>query len=145
LYDKNKRPNIPSPPEPPQEPKTILENLNNSPLNRNPLEIPVGLFNRSTYPNVSLPAIQSGNGDLVEFQVKKLKQRMPESIEPLYVVFDSYEGASSFSIDYRINAASLTISVTIKLKMRVTISDYPWITTSFLMPFSNLLAIQSHK
>lgn len=112
LYDKNKLSDSPSPPEPPQEPKTILEKINNSPLNINPVEIPTGLFNKSTPPNVSLLAIQGLNGDAVEFQVKKLNQRMSEYLDSLYVVFDSYEGASSFRIDYRINAAKVPNEVT---------------------------------
>lgn len=112
LYDKEKLPDIQSPPEPPQEPKTILEKINNSPSNLNPVAIQAGLFNRSTPPNVSLLAIQGWNGDAVEFQVKKLKQRMSESLDSLYVVFDSYEEASSFRIDYRINAANVPNEVT---------------------------------
>jgi rRNA-processing protein FCF1 len=112
LYDKDNLSNIPSPPKPPQEPKTINEKLNSSSLNLNPVAIQPGFFNRSTPPNVSLLAIQGRDGDAVEFHVKKLKQRVSEHLNPLYVVFDSYEGASSFRIDYRINAANVPDEVT---------------------------------
>jgi rRNA-processing protein FCF1 len=112
LYDKDNLSDIPSPPKPPQEPKTINEKLNSSSLNLNPIAIQPGFFNRSTPPNVSLLAIQGRDSDAVEFHVKKLKQRVSEQLDPLYVVFDSYEGASSFGIDYRINAANVPNEIT---------------------------------
>lgn len=57
--------------------------------------------------NVSSPNIEETNSYEVDFSVRRLKHNMRESCGPLYVVFDSAEDASSFSIDYRINAADL--------------------------------------
>jgi hypothetical protein len=48
----------------------------------------------------------------MSYEVQRLKQHMNEPCEPLYVVFDSFEDASSFGIDYRINAADLPDEVT---------------------------------
>ena len=57
--------------------------------------------------NVSSPNIEETNSYDVDFSVRKLKHNMRESCGPFYVVFDSVEDASSFSIDYRINTADL--------------------------------------
>ncbi len=50
---------------------------------------------------------RKSNGDEVRFHVERLKQQLAEVIDPLYVIFDSFAGASSFGIEYRINAANL--------------------------------------
>ena len=112
LYAKNPLHDIPSQPEPPQEPKRILDKINNSRLNLSPVAIQPGSFNRSISQNVSLLRIQDGNSGAVEFNVRKIQQRGNELLKPLYVGFDSYEGASSFEIDYRINAANVPNEIT---------------------------------
>ena len=57
--------------------------------------------------NVSSPNIEETNSYDVDFSVGKLKHNMQEHCEPFYLLFDSVEDASSFSIDYRINTADL--------------------------------------
>lgn len=57
--------------------------------------------------NVSSPNIEETNSYDVDFGVRKLKHNMRASCGPFYVIFDSVEDASSFSIGYRINTADL--------------------------------------
>jgi len=57
--------------------------------------------------NVSSPNIKETNSYDVDLSISKLKHNMREQCGPFYVLFDSAKTASSFSIDYRINAADL--------------------------------------
>lgn len=94
-------------PQPPKEPKGGFPNIGaglagmTDPARhiQTPTVTPPG--------NVSSPNIEETNSYEVDFSVRKLKHNMRESCGPFYVVFDSAEDASSFSIDYRINTADL--------------------------------------
>jgi len=57
--------------------------------------------------NVSPPNIEETNSYKVNFRVQKLKHNMREDCGPYYVLFNSFDGASSFGIEYRINTADL--------------------------------------
>lgn len=107
LYDEDEKPQTPEAPDPPHPPRTGAEMLYStlhmrdfSSLNRTPHYLPA-------QSNASGPEIKRSNSYDVTYSVQRLKQHMNESLDPLYVVFDSFEGAASFRIDYRINAADL--------------------------------------
>ena len=107
LYDGDNKPQMPEVPEPPRPPRTQAEIMQDrmnirdfSSLTRTPHYLP-------TQSNVSAPEIKRSNSYEVAYEVERLKQHMNESLDPLYVVFDSFESAASFRVDYRINVADL--------------------------------------
>jgi len=66
-------------------------------------------------PNVSTLNIKPMNSYNVDFHIQRIKHKLQESAEPLYIVFDSFESAQSFQIDYRILAANVPNEVVGKL------------------------------
>lgn len=109
-------------PQPPQEPKGGIADLaaNLNALTRNPMNLDHVHMPRTTPPgNVSSPNIEQTNSYDVNFSVRKLKHTMRERCGPFYVVFDSFESASSFEIKYRINTASLPDDTEGKLGVRI--------------------------
>jgi len=113
LHDADNKPQMPRRPGPPRQPQTqaekmidrysIVENFSHRPFTTPYIPIPG---------NVSSPTIQRSNSYDVSFDIQRLKQHMSEPCEPLYITFDSFESATSFSIRYRVNAADLPDEVT---------------------------------
>jgi rRNA-processing protein FCF1 len=97
-------------PNPPKEPQTTMQQMQNTFPNN--VEYPVlrNSFDSKiiTPPsNVSPLSIKRTNSFEVSLHVQKAKHNKPEPIDPLYVIFDSYETARSFQIEYRIHAANI--------------------------------------
>lgn len=108
-------PDAPEQPEPPAAPvartkEQRLASLMSVPIMR-PLPPYLGPHSR-TPPNVSNPRIRRTNSYDVEVSIERIKQNTLESIGELAVTFDSYEDASSFRINYQINAENLPRLVT---------------------------------
>jgi hypothetical protein len=61
------------------------------------------------------PQIRKTNSYEVKIPVRQLKHNLIEALGPLYVVFNSYEVACSFSIDYAIVAGNIPKPVLGKL------------------------------
>lgn len=110
LTDEQGFPESPRPPKPPAEPKTQMQKLYES-ISR-PL---VGVPSLASYmpdpilppSNVSASSIKKADSYDVDFHIQRVKHNLQESTEPLYVVFESFESAQSFHIDYRILAANV--------------------------------------
>lgn len=119
LIDEKEFLQSPAPPTPPVLPETIMEKL--------------GKFNTEMYglssymisppnipnlqpPNVSSPNIRrTTNSYGVEIEVRRLKHKFRVQFDPLYVVFESFNDANSFQVDYQILAANLPNEVSGKL------------------------------
>jgi hypothetical protein len=98
LWDEN------NPPKEPQEPKAPSKELNLYPnisfLSTIPdLRLPLPR-------NRSLPRIRKTNSYEVTFETDKLQHGFIWTLTPLYAVFDSWESAKSFSIDFAIHAGN---------------------------------------
>jgi hypothetical protein len=65
--------------------------------------------------NVSSPNIKRVNSYDVHIHVQKIKHNLQEYFAPLFIVFDNFESANSFSIEYRILAANIPHEVTGRL------------------------------
>lgn len=120
LYDEDDKPQVPEAPDPPRPPRTQAEMMQDrlslhdlSYRNLSPTYLP-------TKSNVSAPEIKRSNSYEVSYEVQRLKQHMNEPFDPLCVVFDSFESAASFRIDYRINAADLPEETTGSLHTVIT-------------------------
>jgi len=61
--------------------------------------------------NVSSPEIKQSNSYDVKIRVLKLKHGHCEKIDPMFVLFASYEAASSFGVDYTISADNLPAAI----------------------------------
>jgi hypothetical protein len=53
------------------------------------------------------------------FHVKKLKQNLAHTFEPLYIVFNSWQEVASFSVQFRVNAQELSADVEGMLEVSV--------------------------
>ncbi len=62
--------------------------------------------------NVSAPNIRNTGSYNVDFHIQRLKHKLQEPTDPLYVIFESFESARSFNIDYRLLAANIPNEVT---------------------------------
>lgn len=120
LYDEDDKPQMPEVPDPPRPPRTQAEIMQDrlgirdySHRDLSPTYLPAKS-------NVSAPEIKRSNSYEVSYEVQRLKQHMNEPFDPLYVVFDSFESAASFRIDYRINAADLPEETTGSLHTVIT-------------------------
>jgi len=108
----------PQPPPAPTPPMTELEKLSRSMSNLSIYNAPLfgGLYDHivpsSPPPNVSSPHIKHTNSYDVHFHVQRVKHNMQVTFDPLFVIFDSFDSTSSFTIDYRILAANLPHKVT---------------------------------
>ncbi|MCB0194471.1 MAG: hypothetical protein KDJ65_21155 [Anaerolineae bacterium] len=121
LFNEDNFPDPPIVPEPPSKPKTSLELLGSA--NR---VLSSGIYNPSlrlmdldpTSTFVSLPSnvtslnIKHTSSYDVDFHVQRLKHQKRIRPELLYIVFDSFEEAKSFSIDYKILSANVPQEVT---------------------------------
>ncbi len=101
---------LPKPPEPPQPPATPESHLSSM---FKPTVVPYlspprhNLPDFGPEPNVSSPSIRRTNSYDVEVRVGRVKHGIPESLDALCVMFESYETASSFKIAYRIHSANV--------------------------------------
>jgi hypothetical protein len=122
LTDEEGFPKPPRPPKPPEKPRTRLEkqydSITGSLLHRPDLTLPV-VAPIGPAPNVSAPTIKKTNGYDVGFHVQRLKHKLQEPAESLYVIFDSFETVESFHIDYEILAANVPDEVTGQLHVVV--------------------------
>jgi hypothetical protein len=60
--------------------------------------------------NLSLTKLKKTNSYDVGFHVTKLKHTMSEPLSVLYVIFEGYESAKSFHVDYSLIAANMPIA-----------------------------------
>ncbi|MBI3159210.1 MAG: hypothetical protein HYZ26_06395 [Chloroflexi bacterium] len=119
LVEEEELPDPPKPPKPPVEPMTGMQRVANS-LNYSQL-IPPSIFINPpdtllrSPQNVSSPNIRRVNSYEVHVHVQKIKHNLQVPLDPLFVIFERFESASSFNIDYRILAANIPHEVTGKL------------------------------
>jgi hypothetical protein len=109
LLEQRKLPIFHNAPEPPIEPRSQLQLITESTKISYPWLASLGpTVPAPPPPNISLPHIERGNNYYdYSIHVQKLKHNLQEQLRPLYIVFDSFENASSFHIDYCINAANI--------------------------------------
>jgi hypothetical protein len=114
-------PRSPEIPKPPVEPQTTMQMLMESFPRM--AEVPyLGSYDLGPIAppsNVSAPSIKRTGSYDVSVHVKKAKHNLQESLEPLYAVFDSFEEARSFQIDYQIFAANVPHEIAGKLHVVV--------------------------
>lgn len=70
-------------------------------------------------PNVSLPKIRRTNSFEITFKVQRVRHHHSDDLKTLIVLFDNYDSASTFTIDYRITAANVPNIVTGSLTLEV--------------------------
>lgn len=127
LLEEGELPSPPQPPDSPVEPMTEIQRMSNSMNHR--FQIPTSmLFNPSDISpslpsNVSSPVIKRVNSYDVHVHVQKIKHNLQEFLDPLFVIFDKYESANSFAIDYSILAANLPHEVTGNLHIVIQRED----------------------
>lgn len=94
----------PSPPPPPERPQSPGEEDAREQVQRQPFF--AQLRSREKSPESPPPVTQTKKTQIEHhFPFDKVKQNMTKSLEPrLYVMFDSFDSASSFEVSYRINA-----------------------------------------
>lgn len=100
----------PESPQPPPKPRTALEQLryNFSP----PSNIDLSSLTRlpqviRTPPNVTAPRIKRSQSYDVDINVRRLKHKLREPFNCMYLIFTSVEAAQSFHFDYEILAANI--------------------------------------
>lgn len=105
--------NPPKHPIPPSRPKTEWEKLlqpmrelDNIPFLGTDIYRPIQPYT-PTNPNVSSPNIRSTDSYSVDVHVQSIKHGLRESFDELYVIFESFNDAHSFHIDYKLLAANL--------------------------------------
>jgi len=103
LYDEKHPPKVPEEPAVPSKEPSFFS--------RSPLySMPDILEIRSPFPqprDPSLPRIRKTNSYDVEFECDKLKHGFIWILSPLFVTFDTWESAKSFSIQYVIRAGNM--------------------------------------
>lgn len=111
LFDATEFPDGPKAPTPPERPNSAFELLKQAsnfgiPGSLfDPPRLNLGLYDAVSGPsNVSSPLIKRTNSYDVEINVRKIKHNQLEPLDELYVLFDDYETAQSFQIQYRIHA-----------------------------------------
>jgi hypothetical protein len=110
-------PKPPEPPIPPEKPKTKIQIFAES--------LTSGLMPQATAFPIYNPtfsqimASASSNRSLnrisnneVQVHVQKIKHNFQEPLDPLFVIFNDYESAKSFNINYRILAANIPHEIT---------------------------------
>ena len=118
------------PAEPKVPPKTAIEESLGS-LSRAVSVVPVSpdtksvveKAQRTIYSNVSSFTIKRTNSFEVHFHVKQLKHNFQIKLDTLFLVFDSWDTAKSFSMDYRILAGNVPQPTKDKLHVIVEISE----------------------
>jgi len=115
VTDGDSFPDAPPSPEPPAKPRTRLQYLAESVAL--PSLDPSLLINRipdvvmRPPQNVSTPNIKRTSSYEVDFHIERIKHRLQEPASPLYIVFESFESAHSFTIEYRLLAANIPDTV----------------------------------
>lgn len=106
LFKKNEINNLLTPPNPPK-----LENEFSDLYNSSLLSGHLANMSRfsTTPPNLSSLNIKRTNSFDVNFEIRTLKHNQGLSLEPLYILFDSFQTAKSFSIDFRIQADNMPL------------------------------------
>ena len=130
LLEEHELPDSPILPEPPVQPMTQMQKFSNSMKNVSQM-IPapyLGLYNHlnpsGPPPNVSGPNIKRSNSYEIHFHVQKVKHNLQALLDPLFVVFDSFDSSSSFTIEYKILAANIPHEVTGSLHVIVEKKDH---------------------
>ncbi len=119
LLEEEELPNPPKPPDPPVELMTEMQRLTNT--MKYPYIMPPSMYfdQHVSLPrlpqNVSSPNIKRVNSYDVHIHVQKIKHNLPVPFDPLFIVFDNFESANSFSVEYRILAANIPHEVTSNL------------------------------
>lgn len=116
LLEEDELSDPPNPPKPPVEPMTAMQRMANS-MTLNQFMPSSLLFNPPVPsprlpPNVSNPNIKRVNSYEVHVHVQKIKHNLQVFLDPLFVVFDKFESANSFTVEYRILAANIPHEVT---------------------------------
>jgi rRNA-processing protein FCF1 len=114
LTDTEGFPTSPRSPKPPPPPKTQMQKLHEA-FSVPPAIVPslTSYTSDLVLPATNVSALnikQTGSYD-VNFHVQKVKHKLQEPAEPLYVIFESFEAAQSFHIDYQILAANVANEV----------------------------------
>jgi len=115
IMDEQSFPGTPEPPDPPDVPKTrmqrMMESVISPPEYFSPImaHIPDGILASQ---NISTPNIRKTGSYEVEFNIQRIKHKLQEAADPLYILFESLEIARSFQIDYRLLAANIPKEVT---------------------------------
>jgi hypothetical protein len=107
---------MPNPPRPPQRPRTseqiLRESFSSSVYSP---YVPDFSFMRHIesreVPNVRRPSIEETGSYDVIWNIRRVKHKQVESLHPLAVVFESFESAQSFKIEYVLHAANLPSEV----------------------------------
>lgn len=114
LVHQNNFPDGPAEPKPPEKPLTQMQKLMKTSLYQIPY-IPerhyIPSSNPVSKPNVSFPSIKRTNSYDVECHVQTVKHGLMERLHSLYVLFDSFETARSFQVQYRILAGNIPFEV----------------------------------
>jgi hypothetical protein len=123
LYNDQNLLQVPPEPQPPQKPSGGGVYITGFDV---PVHVPrIDLMAEGVRPltlgprNVSMPQIRQTNSYDVNLHIEQLKHNLIEALGPLYVVFNAYEAASSFSIAYEIVAANIPKPVQGKLHIIV--------------------------
>jgi hypothetical protein len=125
ILEVDKFPNPPRPPELPSEPMTTFEKYSKFPNFIYPMierPIPSSVnhsFQSESIPNVSGLSIKRTNSYDVHTHVQRAKHNLDVNLDPLFVVFDSFDTAKSFSVEYQIIAANIPNEVVGKLHVIV--------------------------
>lgn len=110
LVEEDELPKPPKKPNPPIEPRSLIDMMTTS-LQPTSLfyDIPglkdIGPVGTPT--NVSSFDIKKTNSYSVKLHVNIVKHNMNEYFEPLYLIFNSFEDANSFKIEYELFAANI--------------------------------------
>ena len=103
VYDKFNKPIMPDEPSPPEPPKNTFEMMSSL---SSIMNIPYHGSGPISPRNVSGLDIRKTNSHDVRFKINRLKHNMEIGSDPIYIVFDDFASASSFTIDYSIIAAN---------------------------------------
>lgn len=96
-------PEPPQEPHPPSPPRTAMQKIMDgvySPMVTYPHYLNPTISTPSPIYNVSAPYIKRTNSYDVSVNVQKMKHKLDESFDPLFILFDSYEDATSFTLTY---------------------------------------------
>jgi hypothetical protein len=109
LVTENGLPKKPTKPNPPLKPETLAERMASAAQLQNVFAcVPsLNLPEISRPTNVNRPMIRRTNSYDVKVSIVMLKHGFVESLEPLYVMFESNERSGSFTVDYSIHASNL--------------------------------------
>jgi rRNA-processing protein FCF1 len=112
LFDEDDRPQPPAEPEPPVRPRNRFEMIMPfASLGLPKLELPLYGGHSLMPQNVSANTIRRSNSYVVEAHIRRVKHGQSASLDPLWVVVDSFESAKSFAVRYEIQAANVPSTV----------------------------------